>query len=638
MSLIEQYVVYFRGRTDAVCLMQKGTWKSVRTKNGAVDQHIKNHLNGLVRMAVYNVLPDGVACFGAFDFDSHGKDEIHKVRMDEISGRCQRLLNEKGIPCIRVVSSSGYGNYHVFISLSNPMDAKIVRRTLGALLIHTAGPALAKAVEVYPKQERVANGKLGSAITLPFFGGEVRHGRGVCIDAAGKTIEPDFSQVDVDVFNKLAGEYLVKQGPGYQDISIKRNGESILTLLARSDVSEGERHNSLSRIIGHLKHHKLPREEIALFAHEWNNKQPIGLPEEEVERLIQDLGGGGVCETEQAAESLLLSAREILSKEFPEPLWVIPNILPTGLALLAGRPKVGKSWLALQFLSGVAHGGLVFGEKVEQCRVLYIAAEDGPRRLKKRMQTQQWSDMAMADFMPLREFRQSIGTLNESGCQKLSGLIRERAYRLVVIDTLSRTIRGDQNKVEEMTESLSRLHAIANNQSISIVVIDHHKKNKSETADPVDDVLGSTGKAAVGDLLMGLYRERGKGDAVLAVSGRDIEDMALVLRMNWRIGTWEKTGKGTQSGLSVGQQNVLQFLEQVQRASLKEVCEGLGKDFEKAKGTIFRDLEELLGKGRVSKQGKLYSLCDPLTHAVYTDNNTTGATMTTMQPKEEALG
>ena len=86
----------------------------------------------------------------------------------------------------------------------------------------------------------------------------------------------------------------------------------------------------------------------------------------------------------------LLSADDILTKVWPAPVWAIPEIMPVGLTILAGAPKVGKSWLALQLTQSVAAGGYALGESVSQGAALYLALEDPPRRLKERMQKQSW--------------------------------------------------------------------------------------------------------------------------------------------------------------------------------------------------------------------------------------------------------
>lgn len=82
-----------------------------------------------------------------------------------------------------------------------------------------------------------------------------------------------------------------------------------------------------------------------------------------------------------------ISARELINRGFPEPTWVVPGLLLAGLAILAGRPKIGKSWLALNIAVAVACSGLALGQikKVEKSNTIYLALGDGPRRLKNRL-------------------------------------------------------------------------------------------------------------------------------------------------------------------------------------------------------------------------------------------------------------
>ncbi|MCB0195561.1 MAG: AAA family ATPase, partial [Anaerolineae bacterium] len=91
--------------------------------------------------------------------------------------------------------------------------------------------------------------------------------------------------------------------------------------------------------------------------------------------------------------------KELLEAEFTDPEWIIPGILPLGgLAILAGRPKLGKSWLALQWALATGNGGRVFGEQVRKCKVLYLALEDSPRRLKSRIKKQIEKESASLDL------------------------------------------------------------------------------------------------------------------------------------------------------------------------------------------------------------------------------------------------
>ena len=84
----------------------------------------------------------------------------------------------------------------------------------------------------------------------------------------------------------------------------------------------------------------------------------------------------------------LVSAAELKTKEFPEPVAYIDGLVLEGLGILGGKPKLGKSWWALRAGLAIASGGVAFGNpnrNVEQAPVLYLALEDGKKRLQNRL-------------------------------------------------------------------------------------------------------------------------------------------------------------------------------------------------------------------------------------------------------------
>src|SRR5215212_5594962 len=81
-----------------------------------------------------------------------------------------------------------------------------------------------------------------------------------------------------------------------------------------------------------------------------------------------------------------MTAAELMEMEFEPTRWVVPEVLPEGVTLLVGKPKKGKSWMGLGLCEAIATGGVAFGVKhVEQGDTLYLALEDNPKRLQKRL-------------------------------------------------------------------------------------------------------------------------------------------------------------------------------------------------------------------------------------------------------------
>ncbi|MFD0492570.1 AAA family ATPase [Saccharopolyspora spinosporotrichia] len=51
------------------------------------------------------------------------------------------------------------------------------------------------------------------------------------------------------------------------------------------------------------------------------------------------------------------TADALMATDFPDPRWAVPGILAEGVNVLAGPPKVGKSWMSLGLALAVASGG-----------------------------------------------------------------------------------------------------------------------------------------------------------------------------------------------------------------------------------------------------------------------------------------
>ena len=125
----------------------------------------------------------------------------------------------------------------------------------------------------------------------------------------------------------------------------------------------------------------------------------------------------------------LISARDIQLMEIPPIRWIIKDLLPEGLAILAGSPKVGKSWFAQNIGISVANGAKALGYfDTEKSSVLYIALEDNFRRIQDRINNNLSAeiDKTAPKNLYYLETNKSLPKLNEGGIEELQKLIIDR--------------------------------------------------------------------------------------------------------------------------------------------------------------------------------------------------------------------
>jgi len=298
------------------------------------------------------------------------------------------------------------------------------------------------------------------------------------------------------------------------------------------------------------------------------------------------------------------SGSEIAATQYPEPVWIIPDILPSGLTILAGRPKIGKSWFALQIAQAVSAGGMLFGKPVQQGRVLYLALEDNERRLQERMNKQKWTKKSRDNvtFLTRRDFIQHIGPLHRAGWRHLEEITKDGNYRLVTTDTISRAFIGlkDINDSQETTKALDPLQELAISNNIGSLFIDHQAKPNGRNPNPVDDIFGATAKAAVVDTAMGLYRDPQSNTLRLLAEGREIAPVDITLKFDPMTGCWQSEGNTGQYINNSLDDEIIDVLTHLKTATFTQIHNAIGKD----KGNTFKRLENLVDyRGIVIRTG-----------------------------------
>ena len=227
---------------------------------------------------------------------------------------------------------------------------------------------------------------------------------------------------------------------------------------------------------------------------------------------------------------------ETLMSQPLQPLsFVVDTLISQGLHILAGSPKVGKSWLALWLAVTVAKGESVWGMQVKKGTTLYLCLEDSQLRIQNRLFDV--TEDAPANVHFCTESRILGDGLTE---QLEQFLVEHPDTSLIIIDTLQ-MIRGTtyDNTYANDYRDLSALKRLADAHGIAILLIHHLRKEKA--ADVFNRISGTTAISGAVDSSFTLVEEqRGSGRAKLSCIGRDIEYRELELRRNTD-NVWEVT-------------------------------------------------------------------------------------------------
>lgn len=253
---------------------------------------------------------------------------------------------------------------------------------------------------------------------------------------------------------------------------------------------------------------------------------------------------------ERGQPGLIVTAPELMNADLGELQFAVPGLFPHGVNLLAGPPKTGKSLLSLNMALSIAKGETAFGRiPVEQGDVLYMALEDGPRRMRDRLQK-----MGVTQLPDALEFTFDWEKFGEGGEKSSSeGLLRnvlegkQRAgknYRLIVVDTFAKLrekANANANAYYDDYEAVQDFRDVAYSLDTALMVV-HHTNKLGAGEDPYMRVSGSTGITANVDTVAVLERERIENAAKLHVSGRDIEGHKLGMSFDPDDLSWSMEG------------------------------------------------------------------------------------------------
>lgn len=220
-------------------------------------------------------------------------------------------------------------------------------------------------------------------------------------------------------------------------------------------------------------------------------------------------------------ELKMYSSEYIMNTPMKPIEYCVDGLISQGLFVLAGAPKVGKSWLALDMCLSIAKGEKVLGKETLCGHAVYLGLEDSLIRLQNRLYelTDEPSDNLHFAIMA-----ESIS----NGLPEQIEYCRKRFddLKIVVIDTLQKVRNESESSYSSDYKELSVLKSLADKLGIAIVLV-HHTRKCSDS-DPFNMISGSTGLSGCVDGSMVLIEsKRGSRKAKLHCVGRDIENQEI---------------------------------------------------------------------------------------------------------------
>jgi hypothetical protein len=294
-----------------------------------------------------------------------------------------------------------------------------------------------------------------------------------------------------------------------------------------------------------------------------------------------------------------IDGNSLMAQQFAPLKFSVEKILPHGLFILAGSPKIGKSWLALELCQAVTTGGGLWEFPAKKGTALYLALEDNHSRLQGRLSK---FEIGAQDISRLHMATSSFGIHNGLLEQMHNFLTAHPETRLIVVDTLEHIRNGDMDKsiYSYDYQDMTKLREITSKHNVTLLLVHHTRKTRD--SDPLNKISGSTGLVGAVDGAFVLEQiRRIENGAYLTIANRDTETYCLKLLFDKETCRWKFLGYETEAE-EEGNDILLilldDFLKGEWRGTSTELCGELKKlndSFDLTPATLTKRLKALVG-------------------------------------------
>ena len=274
---------------------------------------------------------------------------------------------------------------------------------------------------------------------------------------------------------------------------------------------------------------------------------------------------------------------ELKEEHFKPMNFLVDGLIARGqFVVLAGRPKGGKSWMVLQLAQAIDLGIPFLGIATKQAKVLYIALEDGRRRINQRFHLLKYSptkDLAMMfKLSPI----DSAGGAPGPGLDYLAHVAP--LFDLIIIDTLVSAMSGqaDESSNRQMPPIMHKLRDIAHDSDTAIVLVHHNRKPSSGAGGAGDEdifhsIRGAGAIRGAYDVGLVLDRKQNEDEAVLHMESRDINLKPVTIRQAPNNGGWQHVGdEQAITNIRAGRRVIAALQKEGDGATSQQLADSLG--------------------------------------------------------------
>ena len=288
-----------------------------------------------------------------------------------------------------------------------------------------------------------------------------------------------------------------------------------------------------------------------------------------------------------------------LSKMQVEPVkWFIPGILPSGLTILAGPPKIGKSFFCWNIALAIATGGTAFSSiDIQQSHnVSYLSLEDAPALLKERLAL--LSDVKPSNLHIVNDMQGK--KLDAVGLKTVGQHLDETASDLLIVDTWMHVvpdlnIKGTAYDIDY--NALIPIQKFAHRRNMGIILVTHTRK-AADIDNVFNQIQGFVGMQAACDTLMML--SNGSGSKTLHLSGKRVENEHLAFTTSG--GLWKLEGSADEFSKSELRKEIIGYLKEVGDKGLS--AGDLSDLMDKPDENIRQILRRMLRSGEIAQPKK----------------------------------